>query len=521
MSSRTLRLEETARAWDEAIGAALDRVFPAAENPWRHLGSLAFLLFVVCLASGLYAYAFFDTSLAGAYRSGRALTEDPLLVGRLARGLHRYSADAFALTTALHLAREAARGHFRAYRAWSWLSGMALVPLAWVAGITGFWLAWDERALYSAVSTAEWLAAWPWHFSTFARNFASNEAVSDRFFSLVVFVHIGLPLAALAVTWAHFLRLSHVRAWPPATLGFGTVAALAVLALAWPVASLAQADVLAGSARLAIDWFFFFPHALADAISPEGLWVAVTALALASGAMPWIGRRAIAPPARVDLANCNGCARCAADCPFGAVIMVARTDGGAHPRQAHMLPDLCAACGICSGACPSSTPFRRMARLASGIDLPGRTVDELRVELDRALDDAGGMVVVFACAPAGIAPQAQSPRVATIAVECAAMVPPAFVEYALRSGAAGVVIAGCREGDCEYRLGDRWTQERLARSRKPSLRASVPAQRLRVVWCGADRMPLERALAALLALPAPTYRKPPARQPPSNEVPHA
>ena len=93
------------KAWDEAIGVAFDRVFPAAANPWRNLGSLAFLFFVVCLASGVYLYAVFDTSVEGAYRSGRALTGDPHLVGRLARGLHRYSADAFALATALHLLR--------------------------------------------------------------------------------------------------------------------------------------------------------------------------------------------------------------------------------------------------------------------------------------------------------------------------------------------------------------------------------------------------------------------------------
>ncbi|MNC90254.1 hypothetical protein D3C83_63310 [compost metagenome] len=93
-----------------------------------------------------------------------------------------------------------------------------LLPLAWVAGITGFWLAWDERALFSAVASAEWLASWPAGASAFARNFISPGAMSDRFFSLVVFVHIGVPLLALGATWAHLQRLSHVRAWPPAAL---------------------------------------------------------------------------------------------------------------------------------------------------------------------------------------------------------------------------------------------------------------------------------------------------------------
>jgi coenzyme F420-reducing hydrogenase delta subunit len=54
------------------------------------------------------------------------------------------------------------------------------------------------------------------------------------------------------------------------------------------------------------------------------------------------------------------------------------------------------------------------------------------------------------------------------------MVPPSFVQYALRRGAARVVFATCSEGDCEHRLGDRWLRERLAGARQPALRASVP-----------------------------------------------
>ncbi len=489
---------ERIRSGDEAMGALLDRVFPASANPWRHLGSLAFLFFVVCIASGTYAYALFDTSLAGAYESGRALTGDPHLVGRLVRGLHRYSADAFVLATALHLAREAARGHFRAFRAWSWLSGLVLVPLAWIAGITGFWLAWDERALFSAAATAEWLAAWPLRMAAFARNFLTLESMNDRFFSLAIFVHIGVPLFALAATWAHLLRLSHVRAWPPRSLGVGCVATLALLALAAPVASLEPADALAAPATVAIDWFFFFPHAIADAITPGGLTLAVLAFALATIAMPWTGRRARPAAAVVALANCNGCARCAADCPFGAVVMVARSDARPHPREARVISDLCAACGICTGACPSSTPFRRMTRLASGIDLVQRPVQDLRAELDRALARTERPVIVFACAPARAPPSARTNRVATITAECTAMIPPAFIEYVLRAGAAGVVLAGCRAGDCEYRLGDRWTGERIARERAPALRRTVPRERVRVVSCGSYGTGVDHAVASLL-----------------------
>lgn len=473
-------------------------------NPWRHLGALAFLMFVACTVSGVYLYAVFDTSLAGAYESGRALDRDAFLVGRLVRGVHRYSADAFMLFTVLHLVREALRGHFRDYRAWSWISGVVLMPFIWIAGITGFWLAWDERAFLSAVATAEWLAAFPWQAALFARNFLTDASVNDRFFSLAVFLHLGVPLLALAATWVHVARLSHVRAWPPRAMTLGTLTTLAVLALAHPAQSLGRVEALAVPAAVAIDWFYFFPHVLAAAITPEGLWLACALAAIALVVLPWTGRAALGRAAAVDLAHCNGCARCAADCPFGAVVMVPRTDGRHHALEAQVTPALCAACGICVGACPSSNPLRRARPLASGIDLPDRPLEALRAALDSGLD--GTPLVVFACAPGRLEPPDGRQDLAWLRVECAAMVPPSFIDYALRRGARGVLLAGCRECDCEYRLGDRWSVARMLGTRAPVLRERVPRGRVRLAWCGPDAAALERELDALLVHPRPEVR---------------
>ena len=95
------------RGADDILTASFDRAFPAAANPWRYLGALAFLCLAIAIATGIIAYALYDTSVSGAYESGRRLQQDPLLLGRLLRGLHRYSADACLLLTALHLLREA------------------------------------------------------------------------------------------------------------------------------------------------------------------------------------------------------------------------------------------------------------------------------------------------------------------------------------------------------------------------------------------------------------------------------
>jgi coenzyme F420-reducing hydrogenase delta subunit len=93
-------------------------------------------------------------------------------------------------------------------------------------------------------------------------------------------------------------------------------------------------------------------------------------------------------------------------------------------------------------------------------------------------------LVVFGCDCAPDVTALAAPDTAVISLLCTAMLPPSFVEYALRSGADGVLITGCRDGDCQYRLGSRWTEDRLAGEREPHLRAQVPRERVRVAWAG-------------------------------------
>lgn len=494
-------LLRTMRNVDEALVASFDRAFPPAANPWRHLGALAFLCFVVALGSGIVAYALYDTSVAGAYDSGRRLQQDPLLLGRLLRGLHRYAADGFMLLTVLHLLREGARGHFLSVRWFSWLSGVPLIWLLWIAGLTGLWLLWDEGALASVAATAEWLQALPLATDLLARNFLTPAALNDRFFSLIVFIHIGVPLLLLAAVWVHVQRISHARVWPPRGLAIGTILMLAILAMGAPARSLGPADPGHLSAAIPIDWFFQFAHPLMDAFSAQGAWLLAAAATALLASMPLLPLRrgAARAAARVDPANCNGCERCAADCPFGAVVMVPRVDARNPARQASVIEASCAACGICVGACPSSTPFRSMRDIVSGIELPELPVAELREQLRGRLSALAGSprILLLACREAADFQSLADTATAVVPTACAGMVPPSFAEYAFRLGANGVVIAGCRESDCEYRLGDRWLEARIAGLREPRLRASVPRARIAIAWSGRDFAKVREALSSM------------------------
>ncbi len=521
MSATALPAPGAAAIAVERADALVDAAFGQRLNPMRHLGALGFHFFWICCASGIWVYAGFDTSATGAWESLAAMDRGEWPLGAFARALHRYSADALVAVTALHLVRETARRHYAAFRRFAWLTGLFVVVMMFGAGIGGYWLAWDQLAQWSLTATTEWFDALPVFDGALTRNVIAGEQVSDRLFSLFTFLHIGLPLAMLGAMWAHVQRVSPARTMPPAALAWGSAATLAALSLAKPLSLMPPADLGLLPARIPLDWFYLFPHPAMAWLGPGGLWAAVAAFFAVLAALPWATRVPRAPAARVNLESCNGCARCFADCPYDAVVMVPRTDGRHHPRQAKVDPMLCAGCGICTGACPSSTPFRRGEALVTGIDMPPAAIGDLRAELESrtAALEGSPRIVVFGCRWGAAAQALEDRSTATIGFLCAAMVPPSFVEYALRAGADGVLVAGCREGDCEFRTGDALLAARLAGTRRPALRPSVPRERVCLAHAGLtdvaalrSRLELFRADLARLEPRARSRTPPPKRQ---------
>jgi ferredoxin len=408
----------------------------------RHLGALGYLLFWMLAASGIYLYLRFDTSATGAYAS---IGELEWWFGGVLRSVHRYAADAFVVVTLLHILKEAWNGRWRGFRAFTWISGVPLVWLLYASGLIGYWLVWDTRSQFSFHATMEWMGL--------SAGFAEAP---DRLFSLFVFLHIGLPLALLAGMWVHVQRLGQPKTYPPHALAF--IGMFVGLALLWPAASEPRWDPSRAPSNVAVDWFYQFIHPLMYASSPALLWGAVLGATALLLLMPYVSKKPRLVVAKVDPANCNGCGRCVADCPYNAIQL---------QEKAVVLPDRCAACGICAGACPSSTPFRSIRELVSGIELPDLSIRDLREEVRSALASKPGEIV-FCCE--------KNPQPGAIALRCLAMLPPAFVEYALRNGARSVRAVGC-EDECAYRLGMELCDERFAGRREPHLRPTVGFQR--------------------------------------------
>ncbi len=77
------------------------------------------------------------------------------------------------------------------------------------------------------------------------RNFIYTHSVSDRFFSLLSFMHIGLPLGVLLLMWIHVQRVPKAKTTPPRPVVVGLVGSLLVLSIARPALSQGGAAELA------------------------------------------------------------------------------------------------------------------------------------------------------------------------------------------------------------------------------------------------------------------------------------
>lgn len=479
-------LQRTGQYGLHSLRKMLDPAFDRGMNPLRHLGSLTIFFFWIVLVSGIWLFAFFHTSVTGAYESVEYLTHEQWYLGGVMRSLHRYASDAAIITLALHIIKEFSFDRHRSSRWFSWITGVPLLWLVIPLGITGYWLVWDQLAQYVALASAELIDWLPIFFNSMARNFLSNESLSDRFFTLMAFLHlIGLPLFLVFGLWLHVFRITSPEINPPRVLMGGALLAMLAVSLVYPALSQGQADLSRIPESLGLDWYYLLVYPLMKTWSVGWVWALLGGISLLLCVAPWLPPAKSRPVAVVDLENCNGCKRCVDDCPFSAVSMAPRSDGKVYALEAVVDPELCISCGICVGACPTAMPFRRRSALVPGIDLPDMSAAWMRDRIENATRATADKppVLVFACQTSPLARAAKKAGRPVVEIRCMAQLPPSFIDYVLsRDLADGVFLAGCEGGDCQYRLGATWTEQRLARRRDPHLRKRVDNGRIALGW---------------------------------------
>ena len=222
-----------------------------------------------------------------------------------------------------------------------------------MTGATGYWLVWDVQAQILSVTTAKLLDVLPIFGEPLVRTFVDSERIQTFLFFLVLFAHISIPFLLGAAYWFHVMRLSRARFMPPRVVLWVTGAALVVASLVRPAVSGPPADLSRLPGLVPIDWFYFFYFPLTR-LDPKVGGALTFGAGLVAVALPWLLRGPAPARARVDNPACTGCTRCWKDCPYEAIVMVPRQEGGRYKQVAVVNPAKCVGCGICVGACDSA-----------------------------------------------------------------------------------------------------------------------------------------------------------------------
>jgi ferredoxin len=469
------------------VDRAANRLYGWRYNPLYQTGTLVVLLFLVLLVTGLWLLLFYR--IGAPWASVSQLTGD-YLAGNWVRGVHRYASDAAVVATLLHALRMLIQGRSWGPRTLAWVSGLVLFALLMVCGWTGFVMVWDQYGLLLADEGARLLEAVPLLSEPLRRAFTGERPVPGAFFFLNLFLHVALPLGLGLLLWLHVSRLARPVLLPPRRLLWGSVGALVLVALVWPLAMAPEADPFHRPESVIVDWFYGFWLPFTRGLPPGAVWGGVGAVLLGGLLIPALTRPREAPSASVvDEPLCTGCSQCALDCPYEAITMLERTDGRGE-FVARVDPALCVSCGICTASC---------APMGVGPALrDGRT--QLRGIRTFLADPARhpGEIVVAGCEQSvgGAAASLAAAGATWYPVDCIGNLHTSSVEFLVRSGVGGVLILACPERDCWNREGPRWLVERLYHGREAELKDRVDRRRLQVETVAAgDRAAVLAALA--------------------------
>lgn len=472
------------------LDALCDRLYGWRYNPLYQSGTIAVLLLVVLLVTGLYLLLFYR--IGSPYLSVERM-QGQVWTGRWIRTLHRYASDAAVLAVAIHAFRMFARRRTWGPRSLAWLSGIGLVAISFLIAMTGFVMVWDVHGRYLAMEGARILDALPIFSEPIARAFAGERTMPGAFFFLNYFLHIALPLGMALFLYLHVARIARPKLLPARPLGWGIVGVLTALAIAWPAPLPPPADPSVLPHAVPIDWFYGFWLPVTQRMAPWLVWVVGAAAAIVLLTVPlWTRpRRGEAPaPSVVDERHCTGCTQCSLDCPYDAIRMIARSDGRAG-LVAHVTPELCVSCGICAGSCgpmsvgpPGRTGRDQLARVRAFLSerQPGPH-DVVLVACTRGAGELGGMDTFDGAL--------------VYASDCIGNVHSSVIEFLIRGGSGGVLVAACPARDCWNREGTTWTRARLYDDREAELKPRVDRARLRFCEIGAaERVELAAQLRA-------------------------
>ncbi|MBX3651603.1 MAG: cytochrome bc complex cytochrome b subunit [Burkholderiales bacterium] len=183
---------------------------PKNFNFWYFFGSLAMLVLVIQIVTGIFLVMHYKPSAAEAFASVEYIMRD-VPGGWFIRYMHSTGASAFFVVIYLHMFRGLMYGSYRQPRELIWIFGMLIYLCLMAEAFFGYLLPWGQMSFWGAQVIVNLFDALPVigpDLSTWIRgDFVVSDATLNRFFAFHV---IALPLVLLGLVAAHIMALHEV-----------------------------------------------------------------------------------------------------------------------------------------------------------------------------------------------------------------------------------------------------------------------------------------------------------------------
>ncbi|MBB1162541.1 cytochrome b [Aquariibacter albus] len=183
---------------------------PKNFNFWYFFGSLALLVLVIQIVTGIFLVMHYKPDAALAFASVEYIMRD-VPWGWLVRYMHSTGASAFFVVVYLHMFRGLIYGSYRQPRELVWIFGCAIFLCLMAEAFMGYLLPWGQMSYWGAQVIINLFSAIPFigpDLSILIRgDYVVGDATLNRFFSFHV---IAVPLVLLGLVVAHIIALHEV-----------------------------------------------------------------------------------------------------------------------------------------------------------------------------------------------------------------------------------------------------------------------------------------------------------------------
>jgi len=195
------------KMWNEHLA---EYYAPKNFNFWYFFGSLALMVLVIQIVSGIFLTMHYKPDGAMAFASVEYIMRD-VPYGWLIRYIHSTGATAFFVVVYLHMLRGLMYGSYKKPRELIWLFGMFIYLALMAEAFMGYLLPWGQMSYWGAQVIISLFSAIPVigdDLTLWIRgDFVIGDATLNRFFALHV---IALPFVLVFLVIAHILALHEV-----------------------------------------------------------------------------------------------------------------------------------------------------------------------------------------------------------------------------------------------------------------------------------------------------------------------